>query len=226
MFIHNYDLIRADRSRTGGGVCLYIRNAISYFERKDLNRANLEAVCNEVNKPSAASFIVGTIYRLPGASVDSFSNIEQLIKLIDDENKEFYMFGDLNANMFDVSNNATKNLNSIIELYQLTQTISSPTRVTMTTSTLLDVCHTPTPDKLVFSKVVQIAISDHYMILVVRKINTRPKQNNRHKKVEIRSFKYCNAENFLMDLSNQEWELLDNNFCVDRMWETWKIIFL
>ena len=48
------------------------------------------------------------------------------------------MLGDLNANMLDVSNNATKNLNSIIELYQLTQTISSPTRVTMTSSTLLD----------------------------------------------------------------------------------------
>ena len=70
----------------------------------------------------------------------------------------------------------------------------------------------------------QIAIRDHYMILVVR--NIRPKQNNRHKKVEIRSFKYFNAENFLMDLSNQEWELLGNNVCVDRMWETWKIIFL
>ena len=89
MFIHNYDLIRADRSRTGGGVCLYIRNAINYFERKDLNRDNLEAVCIEVNKPSSASFIVGTIYRPPGASVDSFANIEQLIKLIDDENRNF-----------------------------------------------------------------------------------------------------------------------------------------
>ena len=144
MFIHNYDLIRADRSRTGGGVCLYIRNTINYFERKYLNRDNLEAVCIEVNKPSSASFIVGTIYRPPGASVDSFANIEQLIKLIDDENKEFYMLGDLNANMFDVSNNATKNLNSIIELYQLTQTISSPTRVTMTTSYLFIYLALPT----------------------------------------------------------------------------------
>ena len=160
MFIQNYDLIRADRSRTGGGVCLYIRNSINYFERIALTRDNLEAVCIEVNKPSSASFIVGTIYRPPGASVDSFANIEQLIKLIDDKNKEFYMLGDLNANMLDISNNATKNLNSIIELlYQLTQTISSPTRVTMTSSTLLDVCLTPTPDKLVLSKVVQIAIA-------------------------------------------------------------------
>ena len=78
MFIQNYDLIRADRSRTGGGVCLYIRNSINYFERIDLTRDNLEAVCIEVNKPSSASFIVGTIYRPPGASVDTFANIEQL----------------------------------------------------------------------------------------------------------------------------------------------------
>ena len=57
--------------------------------------------CIEVCKPSRASFIVGTIYRPPSAFVDSFSNIEQLVKLIDDENKEFYSLGDLNANILD-----------------------------------------------------------------------------------------------------------------------------
>ena len=69
-----------------------------------------------VNKPSSALFIVCTIYRPAGASVNSFANIEQLIKLIDDENKEFYMLGDLNANTFQTM--PQKNLiNSIIELY-------------------------------------------------------------------------------------------------------------
>ena len=77
---------------------------------------NLEAICIEVFKPSSASFIVGTIYRPPSAFVDSFSNIEQLVKLIDDENKEFYLLGDLNANMVDNSNNSTKHLNAIISI--------------------------------------------------------------------------------------------------------------
>ena len=72
--------------------------------------------------------------------------------------------------MLDNSNNTTKHLNSIIELYQLSLTISTPTRVTMTSSSLLDVCLTPTPDKLITSRVVPISISDHYMILIVRKI--------------------------------------------------------
>jgi exonuclease III len=107
MFIHNYDLIRADRSRTGGGVCLYVRNSNNYLDRNDLVGNNLEALCIEIHKPSSAPFIVGTIYRPRSASVDSFANIEQLINSIDDENKEFYLLGDLNANMLDNSNNTT-----------------------------------------------------------------------------------------------------------------------
>jgi hypothetical protein len=82
------------------------------------------------------------MYRPPSASVDSFANIEQLTKSIDDGNEEFYLVGDLNANTLDNSNNTTKLLNSMIELCQLSQTISTPTRVTRTTSSLLDVCFT------------------------------------------------------------------------------------
>ena len=79
MFIQNYDLIRADRSRSGGGVCLYVKNSINYLN--ELVGDNLEAIFMKVFKPSSASFIVGAIYRHPSAFVDSFSNIEQLIKL-------------------------------------------------------------------------------------------------------------------------------------------------
>ena len=79
MFIQNYDLIRADRCRSGGGVCLYVKNSINYLN--ELVGDNLEAICMKVFKPSSASFIVGAIYRPPSAFVDSFSNIEQLIKL-------------------------------------------------------------------------------------------------------------------------------------------------
>ena len=51
--------------------------------------------------------------------------------------------------MLDILNNTTKNLISIMEQYQLTQTINTPTRKTMNSSSLLDVCLTPTPEKLI-----------------------------------------------------------------------------
>ena len=89
--IDSYDLIRFDRSRKGGGVCMYVKNSHSFLERNDLMRENLEASFIEIHKPSSASFVVGTIYRPPSASVDSFAAIEQLVKQIHDENKEFYL---------------------------------------------------------------------------------------------------------------------------------------
>ncbi len=79
----------------------------------------------------------------------------------------------------------------IIEIYQLSQTISSPTRVTLNSSSFIDACLTPTPDKLILSRVVKTTISDHYMILIVRKTNVIPKLN-RYKKIEVRNFKHFN----------------------------------
>ena len=59
-------------------------------------------------------------------------------------------------------------------------------------------------------------IANYYMILIVRKINIHLKQI-RNKKIEIRNFKHFNAENFLNDLGNQEWDLMDYYTCVDMM---------
>ena len=113
--------------------------------------------------------------------------------------------------MLDILNNATKNSISIMRQYhQLTQTINTPTRKTMNSSSLLDVCLTPIPEKLITSRVVPITLSDRYMIAVVRKINNHSKRKC-HKKVEFRNLKHFNAENFQADLRSQDWELLDNN---------------
>ena len=89
--IDSYDLIRFDRSRKGGGVWIYVINSHSFLERNDLMRENLEASFIEIRKPSSASFVVGSIYRPPSASVDSFAAIEQLVKQTHDENKEFHL---------------------------------------------------------------------------------------------------------------------------------------
>ena len=111
-----------------------------------------------------------------------------------------------------------------MELYQLTQTISSPTRVTMTLSSLLDVCITPTARKISYIQSGAYCHSDHYLILTIRKLNIHLNQI-RNKKIEIRNFKHFNAENFINDLQDQRWDLCDGDFSVDKKWETWKTLF-
>jgi hypothetical protein len=89
-----YDIIRKDRSRRGGGVC-----SISYKTRNDLVPDGLEAVCLEICKPNSRTFIVASVYRPPNASSAFFDAFEKMIGLIDDENKELRILGDLNCDM-------------------------------------------------------------------------------------------------------------------------------
>lgn len=42
--VPNYDIIRFDRNRNGGGVCIYLNNAISYCNLSHKVPGNLEAV--------------------------------------------------------------------------------------------------------------------------------------------------------------------------------------
>ena len=141
--------------------CIYLRSSINYKIRSDLIPPELEAVCLEITKPQSKPFMVTTIYRPPNANAEFFEHLEKLIKQIDDENKEMYILGDLNCNLLEkktIFNMQTNKLNSLYELYQLSQLINEPTRVTMTTSSLIDHVVTNTPEKISHSGVVHLEL--------------------------------------------------------------------
>ena len=85
--LNDYDLIRKDRSRNGGGVCIYLRSSINYKIRDDLVPSELEAVCVEIIKPHSKPFLVLTVYRPPSAPAEFFDHFETLNKVIDNEDK-------------------------------------------------------------------------------------------------------------------------------------------
>ena len=124
------------------------------------------------------------------------------------ENKEMYILGDLNCNLLQekaLFNVPTSKLNSIYELYQLSQLINEPTRVTLTTSSLIDHVVTNTPEKISHSGVVHTGISDHSLIYAVRKISHFQKSNDF---VEIKNMKNFNENNFVNELLDQHWECI------------------
>ena len=120
--LNDYDLIRKDRSRNGGGVCIYLRSSINYKIRDDLVPSELEAVCVEIIKPHSKSFLVSTVYGPPSAPAEFFDHFETLNKVIDNEDEEMYILGDLNCDTLKTdkdSNAPTKQMRSLYELYQL-----------------------------------------------------------------------------------------------------------
>ena len=85
-------------------------------------------------------FIVVTVYRPPDSSPDFFIHLENLLKKIDNENKEIYILGDLNCDLIRPNpDHSTKKLKSLLELYQLSQLIDNATRITMHSLLLLTI---------------------------------------------------------------------------------------
>ena len=95
--------------------------------------------------------------------------IERFIELVDNENKEIYILGDLNINLLAQNVSIAKKLQEIMELYQLTQIIDHPTRITESTKSLLDVCITSSTEKIISLGVIHLGISDHSLIYAIRK---------------------------------------------------------
>ena len=156
----------------GGKVCIYLHSSINYKLRQDLIPPELEAVCVEIIKPHSRPFLVTTIYRPPNSTHDFFESFEKFIKMIDDENKEIYILGDLNCDMIKAEpDSATNKIKSLRELYQLSQLIKQATRVTMTTSSLIDHMVTNTPEKIPDSGVIHTDISDHSLVFTIRNIS-------------------------------------------------------
>ena len=60
--------------------------------------------------------------------------------------------------MLQLCMSTTKQLQEILELYQLTQMINTPTRVTQSSQSLLDVAITSTSEKIIFSGVIHLGI--------------------------------------------------------------------
>ena len=104
-----------------------------------------------------------------------------------------YILGDLNCDMLKKdsdSNIPTKKLKSY-ELYQLTQLIDETTRVTMTTTSLINHIVANTPEKISDSGVIHTAISDHSWVFAIRKISVIIKKQENTLEIRKNLLKNC-----------------------------------
>ena len=172
-----YNVIRNDRDEFGGGVCIFVRSSINYKIIKDFADENLELIALEIKKPNSRPFLVATWYRPPKSPVCIFDSFEQFIQKIDKTYEDIYILGDMNCDfMRDPSESHTKCLIDVLDIYQFSQTITKPTRVTKTSKTLIDLFITNNTKSVSQSGVYPLSISDHYLINGVRKIGIPRKQ--------------------------------------------------
>ena len=86
------------------------------------------------------------MYRPSNTSIELFEKIE-IFQNLDNDGKEVIIVGDLNCDLISVSN-YTKRLNDLINVFQMTQLIKEPTRITNTSATLIDVAIVSKPENI------------------------------------------------------------------------------
>ena len=96
--IDDYQLLRNDRTRHGGGVAMYLHRSVQFTSRDEFNIIGLETLSVEIKLPFTKPIILSTIYR-PEATVEVCECINKFVDKIISEDKEFILMGDMNCNM-------------------------------------------------------------------------------------------------------------------------------
>ena len=209
VFIDGYTIIRNDRRRTGGGVCIYVRSSLNYNVRHDLPCDKHEILSINISKPNCSPFNVTALYRPPNSDTSFFITMENVVAELDNESIEFFLLGDLNCDYLTKTYcNQLARLKLISQAYQLTRLITEPTRITPTSESLIDVIFTNDASRIVTSGVIHVAISDHSLVYTIRKSAISTK--NRHKYVTTRAFKNFNPDKFRADSCTMPWNDVAN----------------
>ena len=129
--IPNYEFIRRDRNRQGGGVDFYIKTSINFVVCSNLNVPNLENLCIKIRKPNSKPSLIATWYRPPCSSIDLFLYYESFLEKLVSLGLEYYLLSDLKCNLASLQYDSnTHRLCEISDSSGLQQPTTEPTRVT------------------------------------------------------------------------------------------------
>ena len=204
--LDGFDLLRKDKcdvqDKSGGGVGLYYRKTFKCRRRSEIEISNIETLWAELKFPNSKPFLICTAYRPPNSTSEWIDLFEEGLSIVQTTGLEMIIMGDFNI---DMQTNSNRKWQTLIQLFDLSQLISQPTRVTETSSTIIDHIYTSNPDVIVKSFVSNYAISDHFPVCTTRKINYKIVKSE-HITTSYRCFKRFNENAFLNDLSSD----LDN----------------
>ncbi|CAB4031940.1 Hypothetical predicted protein [Paramuricea clavata] len=223
--IDDYKIHRLDRlHKKGGGVCAYIKKNIKATVLKDLSKvsvSNFHQLWINLQCQKNKSIIICVTYRPPDTSLNCFEdllkpNYVQALTL----NKQILVLGDLNCNMLENGQERRALTNFSTEL-NLTQIIKTPTRITATSQTLIDVILVSSTALVLESGVINTSISDHLPVYVLLKLKA-PKMPACY--ITTRSYKNYNPSLFSSDLVTKSDRLLSilSNTNVNTILETFK----
>ncbi|KAJ8017557.1 hypothetical protein HOLleu_44948 [Holothuria leucospilota] len=181
---------------------------------------SVESICVEVKFKATAPILIYSVYRPPNSPVSFFNSFSEMLSKASREKKEVVTLGDLNCNVDpSVRDVNARHLRFITDLYQLENIIEIPTRVSETSSTVIDLILTTMKERHKETKVYVTNISDHFLIATV--VGTKTQINNSSNYIVYRNFSKLNENSFRNDLQSSGFDDIFSCNNVDHAWKLW-----
>lgn len=186
--------------KRGGGVSILIKDNITFkiLKNVSLSLTDIETLFIKIDKSLTnlnKPVIVGCCYRPPQGNPENFNiKICEILENLNVTDNYIYLHGDFNFNLFNINSSPSVNIfYNNLQSYCLYPLIDKPTRVTATSSTLIDNIFTNNISCEHRSNIVLTDISDHFPLMISVKNSHKPA----HEKAEfIRIFSARNINYF------------------------------
>ena len=200
--IPGFSVVRKDRNKHGGGVCFYICDGIQYCTIDNIGNG-IESLWLSVKQRNKKHIVIGTIYRAPNSNREYCENIFNEIQRAKDISEEVIVMGDLNFDCISDNGLSQNPISCLESMFDMTQLIKMPTRITLKTKSLLDVIITSNYKKHCNTTVIDISMSDHCCVYTeygtTINFEKLSKPNN---EITFKNYKQFNLEAFKQELSD------------------------
>ena len=139
VLIPHYTIYRKDRfGQHGGGVAMYCHDSLHVRRRHDLEADHLEVMWLELGS-GHQTLLLGCLYRPPNKPVAYWDQLESNIEMAwTQQCANMVMLGDFNVDFTPPLSNSARPLQHILERFSLENYVRSPTRVTATSASMID----------------------------------------------------------------------------------------
>ena len=176
--IASYHLFRRDRSRHGGGVCLHVRESLSVVSTLYDDKLELVWVRVQCNR---GLMLLGVHYRPPGSD-PSLRLLEDTLFSVNPARDHMLLVGDFNIYLLKRVSQGTADIVGLMSGFGIHQLVTEPTRVSDTSTTLIDHVYMSSNSPNVSCRVLlPLGSSDHCCISVTLPVKPRV-ANIRHRR--------------------------------------------
>jgi exonuclease III len=199
--------IKSRRQGKGGGVAVLVDDSLQakIIDIVPCDESSMELITVQINSPLDPPMVIASIYRPPNTNINDFNiNLEKILSSLNDTKKACYLCGDFNINLLNIdTHHYTNDFLNTMSTALFRPLIHVPTRITSTSSSLIDNIFTNSLNFNESAGLLLSDISDHLPIFLI--LDFCPKPESKAKFVTYRLNSEAATEKLQAALDLETW---------------------